>query len=115
MTRRGKVIPFPKSPPAPEPPSGLVEVRRCRDQAEALVVQALLDGDGIPTVMRGQLVQSVHPFSVGDAGEVTLLVAAMDADRARLTSRKSEFPSSDPRPSTAEAIQLITTSGRWPR
>ena len=83
MTRRGKVIPFPKSPPAPEPPSGLVEVRRCRDQAEALVVQALLDGDGIPTVMRGQLVQSVHPFSVGDAGEVTLLVAAMDADRAR--------------------------------
>jgi Putative prokaryotic signal transducing protein len=83
MTRRGKVIPFPKSPPAPAPPSGLVEVRRCRDQAEALVVQALLDGDGIPTVMRGQLVQSVHPFSVGDAGEVTLLVAAMDADRAR--------------------------------
>src|SRR4029450_14048379 len=83
MTRRGKVIPFPKAPPASEPPSGLVEVRRCRDQAEALVVQALLDGDGIPTVMRGQLVQSVHPFSVGDAGEVTLLVAAMDADRAR--------------------------------
>jgi hypothetical protein len=34
--------------------------------------------------MRGQLVQSVHPFSVGDAGEVTLLVHAVDADRARL-------------------------------
>jgi hypothetical protein len=33
--------------------------------------------------MRGRLVQSVHPFSVGDAGEVTLLVAAADADRAR--------------------------------
>jgi hypothetical protein len=33
--------------------------------------------------MRGQLVQSVHPFSVGNAGEVTLLVAAIDADRAR--------------------------------
>jgi hypothetical protein len=28
-------------------------------------------------------VQSVHPFSVGDAGEVTLLVHAVDADRAR--------------------------------
>jgi len=85
MTRRGKVIPFPKSPPAPEPEPqpGLVEVRRCRDQGEALVVQALLDGDGIPTIMRGQLVHSVHPFSVGDAGEVTLLVAAIDAERAR--------------------------------
>jgi hypothetical protein len=85
MTRRGKVIPFPKSPPAPEPEPqpGLVEVRRCRDQGEALVVQALLDGDGIPTIMRGQLVHSVHPFSVGDAGEVTLFVAAIDAERAR--------------------------------
>ena len=84
MTRRGKVIPFPKPRPAPDPAPVLVEVRRCRDQAEALVVRALLDGHGIPAVMRGQLVQSVHPFSVGDAGEVTLLVAAVDADRARL-------------------------------
>jgi len=83
MTRRGKVIPFPRTRPSEPPPSGLVEVRRCRDQAEALVVQALLDGNGIPTAMRGQLVQSVHPFSVGNAGEVTLLVAAIDADRAR--------------------------------
>jgi Putative prokaryotic signal transducing protein len=93
MTRRGKIIPFPKrqSAPAPAlvpaselPASGLVEIRRCRDQSEALVVRALLDGHGIPAVMRGQLVQSVHPFSVGDAGEVTLLVHAVDADRARL-------------------------------
>ena len=84
MTRRGKVIQFPKrQQPAVEPAAAdLVEVRRCRDQGEALVVRALLDGHGIPAVMRGQLVQSVHPFSVGDAGEVTLLVAAVDADRA---------------------------------
>jgi Putative prokaryotic signal transducing protein len=98
MTRRGKIIQFPKRQPAPAPAlvpaselpasglpaSGLVEIRRCRDQSEALVVRALLDGHGIPAVMRGQLVQSVHPFSVGDAGEVTLLVHAVDADRARL-------------------------------
>jgi hypothetical protein len=83
MTRRGKVIPFPKRPPAPEPAPALVEVCRCRDQSEALVVRALLDGHGIPAVMRGQLVQSVHPFSVGDAGEVTLLVPAAEAERAR--------------------------------
>jgi hypothetical protein len=81
MTRRGKVIPFPGGKPEPDP--ALVEVRRCRDQSEALVVQALLAGHGIPAVMRGRLVQSVHPFSVGDAGEVTLLVAAADADHAR--------------------------------
>lgn len=81
MTRRGKVIPFPKPRAAPEPV--LVELLRCRDQAEALVVRALLDGHGIPAIMRGRLVQSVHPFSVGDAGEVTLLVPAVDAERAR--------------------------------
>ena len=46
------------------------------------MLRALLDGHGIPAVMRGQLIQSVHPFSVGDAGEVTLFVAAADADRA---------------------------------
>jgi hypothetical protein len=83
MTRRGKVIPFPTRPQQAEPAGGgLVKVRRCRDQAEALVVRALLDGHGIPVVTRGQLVQSVHPFSVGDAGAVTLFVAAADADRA---------------------------------
>jgi Putative prokaryotic signal transducing protein len=90
MTRRGKVIPFPKRQPPPGPApalvpaSELVEILRCRDESEALVVRALLDGHGIPAVMRGQLVHSVHPFSVGDAGEVTLLVHAIDADRARL-------------------------------
>ena len=84
MKRRGKVIPFPKRPRPAEPAApALVKLRRCRDQAEALVVRALLDGHGIPAVMRGQLVQSVHPFSVGDAGAVTLFVAAADADRAR--------------------------------
>jgi putative signal transducing protein len=81
MTRRAKVIQFPKPKPAPEP--ALVEVRRCRDQSEALVIRALLDGHDIPAVMRGRLVQSVHPFSVGDAGEITLLVHAADAKRAR--------------------------------
>ena len=83
MKPRGKVIPFPKRPPPAEPAApALVKLRRCRDQAEALVVRALLEGHGIPAVMRGQLVQSVHPFSVGDAGAVTLCVVAADADRA---------------------------------
>ena len=81
MKFRGKVIQFPKSKSAPEPT--LVEVRRCLDQAEALVIRALLAGHDIPTVMRGRLVQSVHPFSVGDAGEVTLLVHSVNAERAR--------------------------------
>lgn len=84
MARWAKLIRFPKSPPPPLEPegSGLVEVRRCRDQAEALVVRALLDSEGIPTAIRSHLAQSVHPFSVGDQGETIILVPAPEAEHA---------------------------------
>jgi hypothetical protein len=85
MSRRGKVIPFPR-PPAPTSlasSSALAEVRRCRDQGEALVVRGLLESRGIGAVLRSHIAQSVHPFSVGDQGEVIVLVADRDAHRAR--------------------------------
>ena len=81
MSRRAKVIRFPKSPPQPEP--GFVEIRRCRDQSEALVVRGLLESEGIPVVFRSNIAQSVHPFSVGGQAEVIVLVHADDALRAR--------------------------------
>jgi hypothetical protein len=85
MERRGKIIPFPAARRTPAAPSrdGLVEVRRCRDQAEAVVVKSLLESHGIRTVLRGKLVHSVHPFAVGDLAEVAVLVADADAERAR--------------------------------
>jgi hypothetical protein len=84
MARRAKVIPFPKSRPRPsDPPPTFVEVRRCRDQGEALVVRALLDSEDIATVLRSNLAQSVYPFTVGDQGEVIVLAASHDAERAR--------------------------------
>ncbi len=79
MGRRAKVIRLPGPPPG----SGLVEVLRCRDQGEALVVRLLLDSEGIAAVFRGHVVQSVHPFSVGNLAEVTVLVPAADAEAAR--------------------------------
>lgn len=80
MGRRAKVIKFPRRvPPAP----AFVEAHRCRDQGEALVVRGLLESEGIHVVVRSRLAQSVHPFSVGDQGEVVLLVAADDLPRAR--------------------------------
>lgn len=82
MPRRGKVIRFPKRPPERDDERDLVEVRRC-DQAEALVVKALLDSEGIPSVLRSRLAQSVHPFSVGGQGEVIVLVPASEAERSR--------------------------------
>ena len=84
MARRARVIPFPKLPavpPAPDP--GFVEVRRCRDQAEALVVRSVLESEGIHVVLRSNLAQSVHPFSVGNQGEIVVLAPEHEAARAR--------------------------------
>jgi hypothetical protein len=92
--RRAKIIPFPTRPREgsggtararkPGDEHGLVEVRCCRDQAEALVVRGLLESEGIRVVLQGRQAQSVYPFSVGDQAEVRLLVAEADLPRARV-------------------------------
>ncbi len=85
MAKRGKVIPFPtKLPARPAPPDerGLVEVHRC-NQAEAIVVKGLFESEGIPTVLRSRLAHSVHPFTVGAQGEVTILVPEAEVARSR--------------------------------
>jgi hypothetical protein len=82
--RRAKIIRFPTRPAAGAPAESLVEARRCRDQAEALVVRGLLESEGIHVVLQSRLAQSVYPFSVGDQAEVLLLVAAADLPRARV-------------------------------
>ena len=72
MAKRGKVIPFPGSQPVlPEPgvERELAEVHRCH-HAEAIVVRSLFESEGIPTLLRSRLLASVHPFNVGDQGEV---------------------------------------------
>ncbi len=60
----------------------LVEVYRC-SQAEALVIRGLYESHGIPAVLRSRLAPSVHPFTVGAQGEVTILVPASEAPRSR--------------------------------
>jgi hypothetical protein len=85
MPRRAKVIPFPgprRAPRSPADERGLVEVHRC-DQAEALVVKGRLESEGIPTLLRSHLVTSLHPFSVGDQGEVVVLVPKNQISRCR--------------------------------
>jgi len=101
MAPRGKIIRFPGSPPELEGAQGsrlingrdFVEVYRC-DRAEALVLKGLFESEEIPCLLRSRLVHSVHPFSVGDQGEVTILVPESDAPRARrLLARISPGPS----------------------
>jgi len=82
MTRRGKVLRFPTRPPEPRDSRSLVAVHRC-DRAEAVVVKSLFESEGIPTLLRSHLAHSVHPFSVGDQGEVVILVPEAEAPRSR--------------------------------
>jgi len=101
MARRAKVIRFPGVPDEPrargspeKEDRGFVEVHRCRDQTEALVLKGLFETEGIQCLLRTRLVHSVHPFTVGDQGEVVVLVAEPDAPRARvLMARVSPGPS----------------------
>jgi hypothetical protein len=81
---RARIIRFPTRPSTGTPIAGLVEARRCRHQAEALVVRGLLESEGIPVVLQSRFAQSVYPFSVGHQAEVVLLVAAADLPRARV-------------------------------
>lgn len=68
---------------SPADAGGLVAVYRCQP-TEAVVVKSLLESEGVPVVLRSRLAQSVHPFSIGDQGEVTVLVPAGAVTRAVL-------------------------------
>ena len=94
MRRRARVIPFPVrgDRAGGGERSAIVELCRCRDQSEALVVRALLDSEGITAALRSRLAQSVHPFSVGDQGEVTVLVADSDHLRAQAILARRRRP-----------------------
>ena len=60
----------------------LVEVHRC-SQAEAMVIRGLYESHGILALFRSRLAPSVHPFTVGAQGEVTILVPESEAARSR--------------------------------
>jgi hypothetical protein len=65
-------------------------------QPEALVVRSLLEAHGIHVVLRTHVAPSVHPFTVGDQGEVRVLVPrAALAESRRLLARVASRP---PRP-----------------
>ena len=86
--RRARIIRFPTPPSTGDPATGLVEARRCRDQAEALVVRGLLESEGIHVVLQSRLAPSVYPFSVGHQAEVVLLVNAADLPRTRAVLKR---------------------------
>ena len=90
----GRVIPFRRRRPEPEDDREFEELTRVRDQSEALVVRGLLEAHGIRVVLRTHVAPSVHPFTVGDQGEVRILVPRPALAESRLLlARVSPGPS----------------------
>ena len=58
------------------------------------MVKSLFESEGIPTFLRSRLTHSVHPFTVGDQGEVRVLVPRPAlAESRRLLARVVPGPS----------------------
>jgi len=61
----------------------LVEVYRAVGEAEAQLIQGLLESYGIPCLLRSNAARSVHAFAVDGMGEVRVMVWEQTADEAR--------------------------------
>ena len=74
-----------------EPKSEFKEVYKAWGSAEAEVVKGFLQSHGIPCLLKGLVVQSVHPFTMDGLGEIKILVSEKDHALAEklLKSRQS--------------------------
>lgn len=63
-------------------PGELVEAWRAWGEAEARIVQGLLESNGIPAAMRGESTRLTHGFTLDGLAEIRILVRREDADRA---------------------------------
>jgi hypothetical protein len=89
----GRVIPFRRPAGEPEERRDFEEIWRARDQSEALVIQSLLEAHGIRALLKTRVAPSVHPFTVGEQGEVRILVPRdAVADGRRLLGRFAPGP-----------------------
>ncbi|MFQ6108601.1 MAG: DUF2007 domain-containing protein, partial [Candidatus Aminicenantales bacterium] len=61
----------------------LKELCRVWGPAEAEVIKSFLKSHGISCIFRGQVVQSIHPFSADGLGEIKILVPEKDLSLAK--------------------------------
>jgi hypothetical protein len=54
------------------------EVYRAWGSPEAEVIKSYLESHGIPCLLKGLVVQSVHPFTMDGLGEIKLFVPRKD-------------------------------------
>ncbi len=70
----------------------LKEVCKVWGPAEAEVIKSFLQSHGISCLFRGQVVQSVHPFSADGLGEIKILVSEKDFALAKKLLAEKKTP-----------------------
>ena len=63
-----------KAKPPKDPAKEFKEVYKAWGSIEAEVVKSFLESHGIPCLLKGLVVQSVHPFTMDGLGEIKILV-----------------------------------------
>jgi hypothetical protein len=66
----------------------LKELHKIWGPVEAEVIKGYLESNGIPCILRGKVVQSVHPFSADGLGEIKIFVAEKDYSKAKKLLKK---------------------------
>jgi len=66
-----------------DPESKLKEVYSVWGPVEAEVIKSFLESNGIKCLLKGLVVQSVHPFSADGLGEIKIYVAEKDLEVAK--------------------------------
>jgi len=61
----------------------LKELHKVWGPVEAEVLKSYLESNGISCILRGQVVQSVHPFSADGLGEIKIFVSKKDYKTAK--------------------------------
>ena len=72
----------------PADDSKLKELHKVWGPVEAEIIKGFLESNGIPCILRGKVVQSVHPFSADGLGEIKILVAEKDYTAAQELLKK---------------------------
>jgi len=68
--------------------SKLKELHKVWGPVEAEIIKSYLESNGIICILRGRVVQSVHPFSADGLGEIKILVSEEDYTRAQELLKK---------------------------
>ncbi len=68
----------------------LIKVYRAAGEAEASIIQGLLESHGIKSILRSNAAPSIHVFTVDGMGEYQVMVKESQAIKARSLIRGSK-------------------------